>query len=84
MTEKKLKSPLLAHVMSVALGLLLLMTVLVAFLRFAKGNITVALCLALIATLLLSLFLSWLDIEETKKDSEKEKNSKFRYLMRGR
>lgn len=78
-----LKQHSLSYVLSILLGLLMLMIVLVAFLRFAQGNIWVAFSMAFFSTLILSLFLSWIDVQQTEEMKEKEKSNN-RSMMRGR
>jgi ABC-type antimicrobial peptide transport system permease subunit len=78
-----LKQHSLSYILSVLLGLMMLMIVLVAFLRFAKGNIWVAFSMAFLSTLILSLFLSWVDVQQTEEKKDRE-NSNARSRMRGR
>lgn len=80
--KKELKQHSLSYMLSMILGLMMLLIVLVAFLRFGSGNIWVALSMALFSTLILSLFLSWVDIQETESEKDKENNS--RSMMRRR
>ena len=76
MKLRKMKPHSLTYLFSVLLGLLLLMIVLVAFLRFSNGSFGLALLMAFSSTLLLSLFLGWVDIEEVRKEKDEENKYK--------
>lgn len=75
----------LTYFMSVLFGQFLIFIVLIAFLRFSHGNILTGFVLAIGASVLLSLFLAWVDIEEVEdeKNAEQERRQK-RFAARGR
>lgn len=79
--KKQLKPNSLSFIFSLGLGILLLLIVLVAFLRFSGGNIWVALSMAFMSTLVLSLFLSWVDVKENEVEETREKENKFRRMI---
>jgi hypothetical protein len=81
MKLKYLKPHSLTYFLSIMLGLMMFMVVIVSFLRFAKGNIVVAISLAVMSTLLLGMFLSWVDIQSPPEE-EKEKNNSRHFSRR--
>ncbi len=80
MKLKKLRPHSMAYIFSIFLGVMLLLIVVVAFLRFAKGNIWVALSMAFMSTLMLSLFLSWVDVQETEEN--KNEGGRYKKMLR--
>ncbi len=78
MKLKYFKPHSLTYILSIILGLMMFLVVIVSFLRFAKGNILVAVCMAFVSTLLLGVFLSWVDVQNPKeKDEDKNKSRYF-------
>jgi hypothetical protein len=77
MKLKKLKPHSMAYILSLMLGVLLLVIVVVAFLKFAHGNVWVALSMAFISTLMLSLFLGWVDVQPQEDESDENYGNKF-------
>ena len=78
MKMRKLKPHSLSYLFSIFLGVLLLMISILAFMRFAKGNIWVALSLAFISNMILSLFLGWVDVQENASELESESGRQMR------
>jgi len=77
MKLKHFKPHSLTYLLSIILGLMMFMVVIVSFLRFAKGNILVAVCMAVGSTLLLGVFLSWVDVQNPPEDPKDKNKSKY-------
>lgn len=77
MKLKFFKPHSLTYVLSIILGLMMFLVVIVSFLRFAKGNILIAVSMAFVSTLLLGGFLSWVDTQEPPEKKKENNNSKF-------
>lgn len=76
MKTRQLKQHSLSYILSVFMGVLLLLTVVVGFLRFAKGNVLIAMALAFLSTFVLSLFLGWVEVVEVEEEIEVNRKRK--------
>lgn len=81
MKLKQLRPHSLTYFLSIILGLMMFLVVVLTFLRFAKGNILIAASLAITSTLLLGVFLSWVDIHDPQ-DEKNEKNKSKSFARR--
>jgi energy-coupling factor transporter transmembrane protein EcfT len=75
-----LKPNPISFVFSLMLGLLLLLTLIVSFLRFAQGSFLFAFFVPALIVFSLSIFIAWVEIEEF--NEEKEKKLKDRRSVR--